>query len=308
MNFYSPLRYPGGKRKIADYVCRLIDLNGLYDCSYVEPFAGGASVALTLLYRQYAKAIYINDYDPAIYDFWYVVLNKTEDFCRLIVDEKVTIDRWNFHRRRVFEEGISQIERAFSLFFLNRTNRSGIIKAGVIGGKGQSGKWKLDVRFNKEDLIPRIEKIARHKNRIFLSNLDAEALLENVVSLLGQNTLVYLDPPYYVKGGELYTHNFKHDDHLRLARRVAKLKQKWIVSYDNVIEIDNMYNQFRRLYYGISYTAQAKYVGKELMVFSENLEVPYIADPTRSHKNEIEFNSPVIQAPTQRLNDFYQAS
>lgn len=282
--FYSPLRYPGGKRKLANYISNLITLNQLEDCTYVEAFAGGSSIALSLLFEQYAKKIYINDYDPAVFNFWKSVVHDTDDFCRLITDTQINMDNWRKQKSILNDENSSILESGFALFFLNRTNRSGIIKAGVIGGKNQNGNYKMDCRFNKVDLIQRIKKIARHKSHIEITNYDAKKLLKKVVEKLDQNSLVYLDPPYYVKGGDLYAHNFQHQDHLKLANAVAKLNHNWVVSYDYVEPIDEMYDQFRRIYYGISYTVQEKYEGSELMVFSDDLDIIDEGNPTKSKK------------------------
>ncbi|HAY93871.1 DNA adenine methylase, partial [Shewanella sp.] len=81
MAFYTPLRYPGGKGKLAYYLKALIQENNLLDCHYIEPFAGGAGVAFELLMQEYVRKVTINDIDPAIHAFWFSVLNHTDEFC-----------------------------------------------------------------------------------------------------------------------------------------------------------------------------------------------------------------------------------
>lgn len=274
--FATPLRYPGGKGKFSQFVKQVFEANELLDGHYVEPYAGGAGVALELLFQEYAEKIHINDLDPAIYAFWQVAVNHTEELCRLIFDTPVTIEQW--HRQKEVLSGLeskSLLEKAFATFFLNRTNRSGILKAGVIGGKGQAGKWKLDARYNKRDLISRLEMIGRYSNRISVYNLDAIALLEKVVPTLPDKTLVYLDPPYYVKGSGLYRNFYQHDDHVKISNVLKSVSRPWIVSYDSTPEIKEIYRDYRMDDYFLSYTAQEKKQGAEVMIYGPSVNIPH---------------------------------
>jgi DNA adenine methylase len=282
MPFFSPLRYPGGKRKLTNFIKMIFRENNLMDGDYIEPYAGGASVALSLLFDEYARYIHINDLDRSVYAFWHSVLNETDDLCRMISDTPINMDVWHYQKKVLTDSSVSLLETGFSTFFLNRTNRSGIITGGVIGGKSQSGAWKLDVRFNKADLIQRIEKIARYKNRIHLYNLDASKFLREVIPALPRSSFVYLDPPYYIKGTQLlYANFYEPDDHKAVSQLVTSLKHKWIISYDNVPEIKSLYSDFRCVEYDLSYSAQDKYRGAEVIFFCENLEIPLVSHPTR---------------------------
>jgi DNA adenine methylase len=277
--FYTPLRYPGGKGKFSGYVKELFVANKLLDGHYVEPFAGGAGIAMELLLQDYIEHSHINDLDRSIYAFWHSVLMDTDALCDLIERTPVNIEEW-FRQRGIQQspEDTSLLELGFSTFFLNRCNRSGIIKGGVIGGKTQDGKWKLDARFNKLDLLRRIRQIARFKSRISLHNSDAEDFLRAVIPDTPKNTLVYLDPPYYVKGKGLYTNHFVHDDHVRLAEQVAAgvAGKSWVVSYDNVPQVGQLYSNFRNMVYQLSYSAAERYQGSEIMFFSDDLFIPPI--------------------------------
>ena len=270
----SPLRYPGGKSKLKNSVGSLIRTNDMVGCTYVEPFAGGSAVALHLLFSEVVDRIIINDYDIAIYAFWYSVLNQTDELCNLIRNTEVTMDEW-YKQKEIQNKNnasLNLLSIGFSTFFLNRTNRSGIIKAGVMGGKDQLGNYKMDCRYNKEDLINKIIKISKYRDRIELYNLDTLDLIVNVIRVLPNNTFIFFDPPYYVKGQSLYVNFYKHQDHENLANEISIIEgKKWIVSYDNVDEIKMMYNNFRNIEYDLSYTAQDKYKGKEVMFFSNNL-------------------------------------
>lgn len=261
--FYTPLRYPGGKGKLSYYIKSLIDENSLNDGSYIEPYAGGAGVALELLLQEYVRYIHINDIDIAIYSFWNSILNNTENFSKLVHDTKIDLENWEKQKNILLNsEKHSMLEIGFATFFLNRTNRSGILKAGVIGGKAQLGKWKIDVRFNKKDLLKRIEKIANYSSRIYIYNLDTLDLLKSLPIQAPEKTLLYLDPPYYVKGQGLYRNFYEHDDHVAVMNALNNTNfPYWIVSYDNHEEIKNIYNKFRIKEYDLQYTAHKKRTG-----------------------------------------------
>jgi len=276
MNFCSPLRYPGGKRKIVDYIKQVFESNLLYDGVYVEPFAGGASVALSLLFNEYASKAVINDIDISIYAFWFSVLNKTEELCKLIYDTPVNLRTWEQQQAIQKEKSNQSLTKlGFSTFFLNRTNHSGILKAGVIGGRHQTGRWKIDARFNKKDLINRIHKIALYKDKIKLYNHDAITLIKNLKRKLPKKTLFYFDPPYYLKGKDLYLNYYKINDHKLIANEIKNIEQqKWIVTYDNVNFIQKLYKNYRQIKYTLNYSVKNARKGKELMIFSNNLHIP----------------------------------
>ena len=280
-HFLSPLRYPGGKRKLANFIRLLFYENNLLDGEYAELYAGGASVALSLLYGEFVTRVHINDIDPAVAAFWSATLESTEELTKRIHDVAVNMNEWERQRSVQESKDPDPVDLAFSTFFLNRTNRSGIIKGGVIGGKAQAGRWALDARFNKRDLIGRIEKIARYRSRIKVYQLDGADFICNVLPSLPCKALIYLDPPYYVKGGDLYEHHYRHEDHERIANLVGKIKQPWLVSYDYVPAVEKMYSEYRQLQYGIHYSAQARYRGTEVMVFSPQLRIPEVADPSK---------------------------
>lgn len=274
--FVSPLRYPGGKLKVVDYIKRLFEVNDLMDGTYIEPYAGGASVALTLLFSEYASRIKINDIDRSIYAFWYSVLNETDNLCRMITDTPVTMEQWYAQREVLAHKADAELpELGFSTFFLNRTNRSGILSGGVIGGKEQIGNFKIDARYNKADLIGRIESIADYADRIDLTSMDAVELIKSIKKPT-EKTFCYLDPPYYVKGRDLYLNYYNDDDHKAIAKAIKKYKGKWIISYDAVDFIRELYKGYRQKEYYLSYSAGNPAKGKEVMVYSNGLIIPDI--------------------------------
>lgn len=276
MKFYTPLRYPGGKGKLSYFLKDVIEQNSLNDGAYAEPYAGGAGVALELLLEEYVRKIYINDADYAIYAFWSSVVDDTDNLCKLISAAKINMEEWSFHRYVISNPSeFTKLEVGFSAFFLNRTNRSGILKAGVIGGKAQSGKWKMDVRFNRCDLISRIENIANYNQRIVVTNLDALSFMDSMAKADKNKTLLYLDPPYYIKGQGLYRNFYEHDDHVLVMEKLREINfPKWLVSYDNAKEIKDIYSGFPQVEYSLQYTAQQKKSGEEVMIFSPGISIP----------------------------------
>ena len=274
---YTPLRYPGGKAQFAPFISKVMAVNDLSGGHYLEPYAGGAGVALDLLFHGHASHVHINDLDPAIHSFWAAVTRHPDEILKLLEDTPVTMDQW-FKWRAILrgEVKTSLVEQGFATLFVNRTNRSGILKAGVIGGLAQSGSYKLDARFNKEVLASRVRKIAKHAGQITVHCEDALSLLQRCKKLLPKKSLIYLDPPYYVKGQGLYRNFYKHADHLKISKALqsSRFTLPWVVSYDNAAEICEMY-QFRKGFaYDLNYTAQQRYVGNEIMFFHSKLVVP----------------------------------
>lgn len=276
MTYYSPLRYPGGKGKLGDFIKAVFKANLLCDGCYIEPYAGGAAIALDLLMNEYANRIIINDVDRSIFAFWHSVLNKPKALSEMILKTKVDVDVWKTQRRiQQKKSTASLLELGFSTFFLNRTNRSGIINGGIIGGLDQTGPWKIDARFNKQDLISRIEKIARYKNRIDLYNLDACDLVKKINSRQIRKGFIYFDPPYYLKGKKLYVNYYTDKDHAAVAKAVSRIKTiPWIVSYDYSPKILELYKDFRHVEYSVNYSAASTSKGNEIMIFSPNVQVP----------------------------------
>jgi DNA adenine methylase len=271
---HSPLRYPGGKSKFTPFVANIIEQNSITGGHYLEPYAGGAGVAFNLLFNQLVSHIHINDIDPAIYLFWQAVVNDTDNLLKLLSDTPINMEQW-FYWRDVMNSKIltSNTEIGFATLFMNRTNRSGILKAGVVGGKNQSGQYRLGDRFKKDAIAARIEKIALYREKISIYKKDALELLGECNTFLPKQSLVYLDPPYYVKGQGLYRNFYNHKDHLDIAKKLksSKFNRSWIVSYDNAPEICAMYQGYESHDYQLNYTAQKRYLGQEVMFFSKSI-------------------------------------
>lgn len=273
---YTPLRYPGGKARFAPFIASVMQINGLDGGHYMEPYAGGAGVALELLFDGVVTDVHINDADPAIYAFWYAATACSDALISMVETEPIDMDAW-MHWRSVMrgETDATDVERGFATLFMNRTNRSGILKGGVIGGKHQAGAYRLDARFKRDVLVGRLRRIADQAKGIHVHCRDALELLQHASELMPAKSLIYLDPPYYVKGGGLYRNFYQHDDHLAIAAllRHRGFARRWVISYDNAEQIREMYMGVRGIDYGLGYTAQRRYTGSEVMLFDPRLDL-----------------------------------
>lgn len=275
---YSPLRYPGGKTQLSRFVMHLLNFNKLDNIVYSEPFAGGFGAGLELLFNNKVKSVIINDYDTAIYSIWYAILNETERFINDIKSIEITINEWDKQKNNynvLIEEKKYSYDLAFATYFLNRTNRSGIITGGPIGGKNQSGNYKIDCRFNKEDLIKKILKINEYKDSINIYNLEANDFIDEVIfSYKPEEIFVFFDPPYYEKGKNLYTNFFNHKDHVRLKEKINSIDDyNWILTYDYQEEILNIYKEYKKYSYTINYYASSARRAKEILIPSKKIKV-----------------------------------
>jgi len=277
MNRYrTPLRYPGGKQKLAPFIADVLKTNDLVGCEYSEPYAGGAGAAMELLLDGLVSRVHLNDVSYPIYAFWASLKRFPDELCRRISRASLTIAEWQRHRavvRAPKEHDV--LELGFSTLYLNRCNRSGVLTGGLIGGLSQDGPWKMDARFPRKELTKRVEAIASRAHRIRLRNWDAERFLLEYLPGLPTGTFVYCDPPYYEKASRLYLNSYKTDDHSRIASIIQrKVRHRWMVSYDAVQPIISLYASRRSLYYALQYNAAKVYRGKEVIFFSDRLRLP----------------------------------
>lgn len=274
--FYSPLRYPGGKGKLEPFMELMIKKTNHVGGVYIEPFAGGAGIAMGLLEKGLVSDVVINDLDKGIYSFWRAVLTETDRFLEEIMNVPLTMDEWRRQRNICFNDNNKySFELGFATFYMNRTNRSGIIKGGVIGGQEQSGNWKLDARFNREALAERIEKIKKRRAHIHLYNKDICSFIENYVPKYADNGLIYFDPPYFDKGKQLYLNFFNYDDHVRIEKMIReKVKCDWIITYDDALEIAHIYDGYNLKRYDLNYSVSAKRKASEIIIFKDIQMIP----------------------------------
>lgn len=266
----SPLRYPGGKSKLYGLVESIISQYSDVVDTYVEPFAGGAAIALKLLQNNRVKKVIINDINIGIYSFWDSVCNQTDNFLKLLYDTKINIENYELQKQIYENEKRASLELGFATFFLNRTNFSGVLEAGPIGGYNQTGKYLIDARFNKIELSKKIQKIAQFSPNIAIFNLDILDFIKQI-GKKKRKIFTYFDPPYFLKGKALYTNFLEKEDHLMIYNEIKKIKTPWLLTYDNVPEISDIYKQYKQYEFNLSYTVNsiANRKGSELLVSSD---------------------------------------
>lgn len=269
----SPLRYPGGKAKLYPHFHDVLAKHGLREgATYVEPYAGGAGAAINLLLTGVVRRIVINDLDRAVHAFWYAAVHHGDELQKLLTAVPVTIDEWR--RQKDIMNNASEadpVELGFSMLFLNRTNRSGVINAGPIGGLRQTGDYRIDARFNRSRLTEQLRLIKAYAPMITVHNLDGRDLIEHYAG--HSQAFIYADPPYFNKAGSLYLNSFEHDDHEALAECLNSHRDaRWILTYDDVPEVHRLYSQRYRETFSLRYSAYRAVEAKEIMVYSDSLK------------------------------------
>jgi DNA adenine methylase len=274
----SPLRYPGGKAKLFPFFAQLVRLNKLFSFEYCEAYCGGAGLAIRLLTNGFVDRVSINDIDDSIFAFWTSALRETDKFCKLIERTPITVREWK-RQKCIWNAGTDSglLELGFATYFLNRTNRSGIIDgAGPIGGYNQSGRWKIDARLTKAAQVDNLRALAKFTKQIKITRQDALPFFKAAAD---RNALTYLDPPYFVQGRNLYSNFYQEEDHIAIARDLTRRKKsRWVVSYDDVREIRKLYRGFTRVKYAPNYSANQKMIGSEIIFISDALAAPATAD------------------------------
>jgi DNA adenine methylase len=270
---YTPLRYPGGKAKLGPYLSEVLRENRLVDATYSEPYAGGAGAGLFLLFRGYASRLRLNDLDCGVVAFWRAVLRRNEEFAKRVERATLTVAEWD-RQKSVFAAGGSGDDYGFAFFYLNRTNRSGIMNGGIIGGRDQSGPWGIDARFNRSELASRIRAIGTMKRYITVTRWDAMEFVDDLRANPTKNAFTYFDPPYYHKGQELYTNFYDAADHAVIAKNLVGFRRPWLMTYDDCPEVRKLYKGYTTLSSELSYSARDVRRGREVVIFGKQLKCP----------------------------------
>lgn len=244
----SPLRYPGSKRRLVGYIRQALELNEFRPALYVEPFIGGASVALQLMQDGWIKSAILADLDPWIASFWQTVFFDTDWLIEQVLTIQVTLGKWY---KLKHSKPKTRREQALTCFFLNRTSFSGILeaKAGPLGGKRQDSPYPIDCRFPRDRLVKRIKQAVAHKDKIYgvwncswgecMTRIRREQHLGHLPS---DELFLYLDPPFF-EAERLYRYEFVSSDHTALRDHLLTLEDKWILSYDSAQQVEALYGK-----------------------------------------------------------------
>lgn len=273
--YLSPLRYPGGKQRLGRFFATLIAENGLTGVPYVEPFAGGAGVALYLLEAGVVSRALINDADRSLFAFWWSAVNRRRELRERLRRAAISVCEWERQKEVQRQKRTAPLlDLGFSTLFLNRVNRSGILRAGIIGGRRQLGRWRMDARFNREGVIDRLDRIAALAHRISVSGIDAREILASSGSRRTTRCFLYCDPPYYAKGQDLYLNRFTPEDHTELAGQILQNRwSQWAITYDDVPEIRRLYRSASMVPFSLAYSADSRRIGRETLITSGKLVV-----------------------------------
>ncbi|MGZ0707265.1 DNA adenine methylase [Coraliomargarita sp. W4R53] len=283
MQTISPLRYPGGKTMIVPFLKDILERNDLVGGTYIEPYAGGAGAALKLLDEGAVSRIILNDYSPIIGAFWRALLRHSKLFMARFEETEPTIEEW--HRQKEIVNRYREfnlVDVGFAAFYLNRCNRSGVLNAGPIGGLDQTGNYKIDARYSKLGLRSRLEKVISMRRRITFRQCDALDFLVEINQMEERRALIYLDPPYYVKGQKLYLNAYQHQDHHDLCYFLGDMRTPWLLSYDNVEVIRRLYRDYPQYSFELSYRVNKAKIGSEFLTHSADLAMPNTMEIRRS--------------------------
>lgn len=249
--------------------------NGVAGMAQAEPFAGGAGASLSLLYAERTPEVLINDADPAIHAFWWALTERGNEFEEMLSHSRASMAEWRRQRDAYRSLRTGRLKRGFAAFYLNRCNRSGIImNGGPIGGTDQTGKWKIDARFNKEVLLRRCRKIGEYAERITVSGADG---IEFIDSIDTKTTFLFIDPPYYHKGPLLYLNGLNAEYHKLLAEKLQSLPEQaaWVLTYDDCTEIRELYRDWASVRpFTLRYTASERKKGREVLITPKWMSLP----------------------------------
>lgn len=271
---YTPIRYPGGKSKLYPLVSTVIEENGFAGCTYAEAYCGGAGLAIKLLLKNQVSKIVLNDIDPAVYSMWDAIVNHAEELCSFLCNVPLNIDEWKSRKSFFDSAKRPSLELGKTALFLNRTNRSGILRGGPIGGMSQTGKYRLDARFNRKNLCEKVVAIANRASDIEIYNEDAVDFIDHKLSQKKEGLFANFDPPYVLKGPGLYENHYTDEDHKNVAAKIASCSFAWMVTYDSSPLIERLYSNFSMYEVNVGYSAASTKMGKEVLIAGSQIIIP----------------------------------
>lgn len=268
----SPLRYPGGKRRLVPYLAAALAENSLRPDLFIEPYAGGASVSLELLYLNLVGRIVIGDADPVVNAFWETVVTDVDWLCEQVESISLDLKTWERMKQTNFR---ARRKLALACLYLNRTSFNGALHegAGPIGGKAQASEYDIGCRFPRERLVSRLRKCATLADRIDVAPAqDAMITVRQARERARRedaSAFFYLDPPFWAKSRFLYRRSFTDLAHERLADQLHWLQDHFLLSYDPAPEIVELYtghNAGTVAEIELFYSASSRSAGKEIVI------------------------------------------
>jgi len=212
--------------------------------------------------------VVINDLDPAIHAFWQYLVRSPDELIDRVLTTPLDVDEWR-RQKEIYSSGQADADAlGFATFFLNRTNRSGVLNGGPIGGLDQTGNYKIDARFMRDKLADRIRLLKLYAPNITVCCKDGVDVISEYAGRPG--TFIYADPPYFEKAGSLYMNSFRAEDHESLAQTLnAVADASWLLTYDNVQAVHRLYPERRRQLFELYYSANGASRASEIAVSSD---------------------------------------
>lgn len=260
--FKSPLRYPGGKSRVAKKISNLIPE---FD-EYREPFLGGGSVFIYQKQLFPDRIFWINDVYFELFNFWKISQKDIVSLVEKVLHLKAKFQNGkDLHRYLNFNQSkFTNLEKAASFFIFNRITFSGTTLSGGYSESAFLG------RFTKSS-IERLKPLDTILEDAQITNFD----YKNLVNRSGKNVFIYLDPPYfsakesklYGKRGNLHS-NF---DHKEFAKVMKGCKHKWLITLDDCVYIRELFSFAKikplEFAYGMrNVKSNSSQIGKELFI------------------------------------------
>jgi DNA adenine methylase len=271
---YTPIRYPGGKSKIYPVVDRILEATGLVGATWAEPFCGGAGLAMRLLLKGRVSRVLINDLDPAVFSMWVAIVERPAELCAFLRSTRPTVPEWERQHDYLVSHAEPSLELACAALYCNRTSRSGILRAGPIGGREQTGSYGIDARYGVDGLCDKIAAISARSDDIFVSNMDAADFSAELLEGADEPVMAYFDPPYVEQGPTLYERSLDVSGHADLARNLSRLEVPWMLTYDCLGSVDDAYRGYARYDLALGYSATTTRRTEEILVTGPKVRVP----------------------------------
>jgi DNA adenine methylase len=293
----SFFRYPGGKSKLRNSISEHLNVyaNKL-DLEYREPFFGGGSVGLKFISdNPQWKKVWINDKDLGVANLWTSVIRFPNELKKMVQDFKPSIEIFDKYKLELLSNStVSQnaseiVLHGFKKLAIHQISYSGLgtKSGGPLGGREQKSKYKIDCRWSPDYICKKIDKLHNQFSKLEIKHQSCTSFdFEDLVNST-ENSFIYLDPPYYIKGNELYQFGFTKEDHKKMADVLKYTNHPWILSYDDCPEVRRLYSwaEINIIYVNYSITAtKDKQSGNrfsrnksELLIFSKKHKESYNA-------------------------------
>jgi DNA adenine methylase len=283
----SFFRYPGGKSKLKDVIIPQLNLYANNDIEYREPFFGGGGIGLDFLNcHPKLHNIWINDKDTGIACLWTSVIQFPEYLKQKVKNFIPSISQFDEFKKELTQNSLFPmqqneiVEHGFKKLAIHQMSYSGLgtKSGGPLGGRRgliQSVKYPINCRWSPTYICKKIDKIHTQLSRHTIKNQSCTCLdFENIISD-NTNALIYLDPPYYIKGNSLYQCGLTVEDHQRLARLLKQSRHLWVLSYDDCEEIKKLYDwahiqPINNVNYTITKSRQSPKIKSELLIYPRN--------------------------------------